>query len=92
MIGKYKVEVNSILIDINVFEYSPLVKGNYTAPNEESYPDEPECIEWVADTGIPLLNDYINYDELNSSKIERQLLEQIHNKIKIRGKYSHGTI
>jgi len=92
MLGRYKVEVNNILIDIDVIEYSPLVKGNYTAPNEESYPDDPEYIEWVANTGIPLLDNYINYDELNSLSIEEQLLEQIHNKIEVRRNYSHGII
>lgn len=75
MIGDYKVTLKGISgIPIIVTVFIPKIPGRYFGEPERCFPEEPEELEWIADTGNELLNLLIQEDYIE--EVEGQLHQQ----------------
>lgn len=75
MIGNYKVILKGISgIPIKVTVFIPKIPGRYFDNFERSFPEEPEELEWIANTGNELLNLLIQEDYIE--EVENQLHQQ----------------
>ena len=72
MIGNYKVSLKGISgIPITVTVFIPKIPGRYFDIPERSFPEEPEELGWIANTGNKLLNILIQEDYIE--EVEKQL-------------------
>lgn len=75
MIGNYKVSLKGISgIPITVIVFIPKIPGRYYGEYERWFPEEPEELEWIANTGNELLNILIQEDYIK--EVEKQLHKQ----------------
>ena len=75
MIGNYFVSLKGISgIPITVTVFIPKIPGRYFEEPERCFPEEPEELEWIANTGHELLNLLIQEDYIE--EVEKQLHKQ----------------
>jgi len=77
--GNYTVVVSGKSIDVTVTDYIPAIKGMYHLLPKDCYPDEPEDIQYKANTGNEVLDYFLdNYVfEVVDAHICKQLSEKI---------------
>ena len=81
MIGNYLVSLKGISgIPITVTVFIPKIPERYFGEPERCFPEEPEELTWVADTGHPLLDLLIEQDlvEEVDKQLHQQFLERQH--------------
>jgi len=80
MVGNYLVSLKGISgIPITVTMFIPKIPGRYLGNPERCFEEEPEELEWVADTGHELLNLLIQEDYIEEveQQLHKQFLERI---------------
>lgn len=80
MIGNYLVSLKGISgIPIIVTVYIPKIPGRYLGEPERCFEEEPEELEWIADTKNELLNLLIQEDYIEEveNQLHKQFLERI---------------
>ena len=73
----YKIDLKGTEVNIEVSNYSPPVPAILNRAPEDCSPAEPSEIDWIADTGNELLDDYINEDQDSHEDIEEKLEQEI---------------